>query len=133
MSENKPQRQLEGPARLISGRHDERMLREEGRGIPMSYARYLTRTYGEEGVGWGFETDTTHAQENETNRVLHGVEFALAKEAMDNFLFRGSYELNDGSDMTGKVQRRPRNPDMGNIVVYPDGDQYKQHIDVNHK
>lgn len=123
MSNNK-ERTIEGPARLISDHHDERMLREEGRGVPKSYARRLTETYGPEGIGWGFETDTTHAQGNETNRVLHGAEFALATEAMNNYVHHGGYKLDDGADMTGKVQRRPRNPDMGNIVVYPDGDQH---------
>ena len=122
----KPKREYEGPARLVSDEHNARMLREKGRGIPQSYAEHLTQMYGPEGVGWGFETDTNHAQENELSDVAHGVEFALANEALHNFLGGEGYKLDDGQDMRGKVQSRPRPPHKGNIVVYPDGDIYHQ-------
>lgn len=126
MSDQSSQRNYEGPARLISDSHNEKMLREEGRGIPKSFARHLTDAYGPEGKGWGFETDTTHAQDNELRRTLHEPEFLLATEAFRNSLVGRGYKLDDGTDVSGKVQRYVRDPDMGNVVVYPDGDVQHQ-------
>lgn len=127
MSESNPtpKRTYEGPARLISDRHDERMLREEGRGVPKSFARQLTETYGPEGTGWGFETDTTHAQANEMRQAFESAEFTLATEALRNSLNGRGYILDDGTNVAGKVQRYVRTPDMGNVVVYPDGDVHR--------
>lgn len=126
MAQQPTNRHFEGPARLVSNNHDEHMLREEGRGIPKSYACYLSETYGPEGIGWGFETDTDHAQENELRKALHEPEFLLATEALRNALAGFGYRLNDGTNVTNKIQRNSRPPDTGNVVVYPDGDVYKQ-------
>jgi len=125
MSEQTPKRQYEGPARLLQGGdtyYDERMLRERGP-YGKSYAEHLTERYGSEGVGWGFETEQ-HAQDNELKNTLHEPEFRLATEAFRNWLAGEGYTI-DGKDVTGKVQRFVRNPDRGNVVVYPDGDVYK--------
>lgn len=117
-----PQRLLEGPARLLTAHIDEASVRS-GRGMPggKSPADRYTETYGQEGIGWDFDT-TEHAQANEIKDALHAPEFTLASEAMRNALSYGRYETDDGQDMTGKVQRYTREPDMGNVVVYPDGD-----------
>ncbi len=118
------ERKYEGPARLLTAGIDEASV-NSGRGMPggVSPAERYTKRYGERGVGWGFETDQ-YASANELKDALHAPEFTIATEGMRNLLFRGSYQTDDGQDLSGKVQRYTREPDMGNVVVYPDGDHY---------
>ena len=125
MSEHTPQiqpRQYEGPAELISDNHTAEMLYSSS-GMPKSYADHLTDTYGPEGVGWGFETDTSHKAANEQERALHGIEFNLAQEGLRNAVRGHGYKSNEGIDLTGKVESRART-DTGNVVLYPDGKEY---------
>ncbi len=119
-----PERKYEGPARLLTAHIDEASV-NDGRGMPggISPADRYTKQFGKEGVGWGFETDQ-YATANELKDALHAPEFTLATEAMHNWLFHGRYATNDGQDVSDKVQRYTREPDMGNVVVYPDGDHH---------
>jgi len=119
-----PQRKLEGPARLITANIDEASVRDR-RGMPggISPAERYTKLYGAEGRGWAFETDQ-HADRNELEHALHEPEFKLANEALMNALRHGEYKTDDGVDARGKIQRQTRQPDTGNVVVYPDGTQY---------
>lgn len=123
MSEHSPQprRQYEGPAELLhEGTLENNIL--DPRGMPggRSVAERLTDQYGPEGVGWGFERER-YADQNQVKDELHAPEFRLANEAFKNLLQNGKYELDDGTDMTGKVQRYVREADVVDVVKYPDG------------
>jgi hypothetical protein len=94
------------------------------RGMPKSYADHLTETYGPEGIGWAFETDTTHTDSNELERAVHEPEFKLASEGMRNVLRGQGYISDEGLELSGRIERRARRPDIGNVVLYPDGKVY---------
>lgn len=112
---------LEGPAQLISDHHDEFMLREH-HPIHGSFADQLTARYGAEGTGWDFDTeDPRHDMRNQLEHASHHPEFQLANEGWGNVLHgSGRYETDDGIALSG-IQRYVRKPDMGNVVLYPDG------------
>lgn len=113
--------------RVERAKIDERTLREKGKGIPKSYAEYLDETYGPEGTGWAFCTDA-YDSENGMNRELHKPEFDLANEALINSLQPGGkYTLDDGTSARG-LAARPVDPDLGDVIVFPEGEEYHQHL-----
>lgn len=118
-----PQRKFEGPAKLLTAYIDEASV-YDGRGMPggKSPAAKYTAQYGEEGVGWGFETDQ-YAPENELEKAISVPEHTLAVEGIHVALVTGKYETKDGIDLNkANVVPYVQKPDMGNVVVYPDGD-----------
>jgi hypothetical protein len=119
-------RQFEGPPELIY-EHKSKLDVYDRRGMlgGKSVADRLTKDYGEEGTGWGI-WKSRYIAENELKDYLHAKEFNPATEAFMNVLRMGKYQLNDGTDMTGKVQRYVRDPDIVDVVLYPDGKAYAE-------
>lgn len=117
-------RQYEGPPERYWERINERDLNDR-KGMPggKSPADTLTKKFGERGVGWDFSKQA-YIDENQLKDALHAPEFALATEAIMNWLRHGRYELNDGTDVTDKVGRYVRDADTGDVVIYPDGMVY---------
>ncbi len=122
MSSRRPplSRSYEGPAELFQpGVLEDTVF--DGRSMPGgSLDTYLTNRYGPEGTGWGIEGDQ-YADLNELKDVAHEPEFRLAQEALRNLIASGSYALDDGTNVQGRVRSYAREPDMVNVVVYPDG------------
>lgn len=127
MSERAPQqnRQYEGPAELLQAGIPENNVFDR-RGMPggKSVADKLTTQYGPEGAGWGVERER-YADQNQLKDELHAPEFKLATEAFNNALRNKGYKLDDGTEVTGKIQRYVRDPDTVDVVKYPDGAVYE--------
>jgi hypothetical protein len=112
---------LEGPAERIDPYRDEYTLRSN-RGVPFSLEDILNEAFGPEGKGWGFDTtDPRHAEINELEEVSHGPEFDLVSEGWSNLFARGKFETNDGVDISYRLEAGPIKPNVGNLVVNPDG------------
>jgi hypothetical protein len=114
-------RHFEGPPELLWANKNERDINDR-RGMPggKSPADNLTKQYGERGTGWDLSKQA-YMDENLIKDAEHAPEFGLATEAFMNALRHGRYELDDGTDMRGKVQRYVREADTVDVVVYPDG------------
>jgi hypothetical protein len=65
-----------------------------------------------------------YADLNELKNVTHEPEARLASEALHNWLQTGRYELNGGTPVAGKVHNYVRDPDIVDVVIYPDGKAY---------
>jgi hypothetical protein len=118
------QRQFEGPPELLWDKVNERDLRDP-RGMPggKSPEALLTFKYGEKGVGWD-TTGERYKFENSFKRAAHEAGSKVVKEAFDNLQHTGEFILNDGKDMTGRLQRTVPEADTVDVVVYPDGKVY---------
>jgi hypothetical protein len=114
-------RQYEGPPELLQEGVNKRDIftRKDMPG-GKSVADAMTERYGEQGVGWDVDSDR-YANENELKNELHAPEFNLAQEALRNMLKTGRYELDDGTNVTGKLHSYVREADKVDLIRYPDG------------
>ncbi len=79
-----------------------------------TWAQRLDERFG--ASNWRFDT-TAYDDENIVRKAETMARFSIANEAFDNLLLGKGYKTDEGIDLTGKVERHPGEPEIGDILI----------------